>query len=233
MKRKTVLLGLSLMVMANILVLYFVSYLHMRSFVAMSLWGGTAWIVWRFYLKEKIPIHTQTSDSRIVLITSPLFAIPIIALVYFIAIYKEPPQYSLLILMFLSSLATGVYEEFIFRGITFGTLLQSGLSLKDSIYLSAAIFALFHIFDIGSMTTSLIFLKLLNAFVMGVVLAFVYYATRNIIYVMFIHTVWDMQLFIQGEYAANDAALIVAGLLFFVSLFYCIWSCKNATNKIK
>ena len=156
--------------------------------------------------------------------------IPIVATIYFLLVTKEPLQYSLPILMFLSSLATGAYEEFIFRGITLGALLRSGVSVKGSIYLSAVIFALFHMLDVDSFTTIQIFLKFLNAFVMGVVLGYVYYAAGSILYVIFIHTAWDMQLFIQGEYATNNAALVVAGSLFVMSVFYCIWSCRSMTD---
>jgi len=133
--------------------------------------------------------------------------------------------------MFLSSLATGVYEEFIFRGIAFGALLRLGLGVKWAILASAILFAVFHMFDISSYVTSAIVLKLINTFVMGVVFAYTYHATKSILYVMAIHTVWDMEFLIQRAYAPEDIALGLAVLLFVMSIIYCFWSCKSAANE--
>jgi hypothetical protein len=63
----------------------------------------------------------MTINTKIIKQTSPLIIIPLIAIAYFLNTANTIND-NLLSLMFITSLATGIYEELILRAIAFGSL---------------------------------------------------------------------------------------------------------------
>ena len=226
MKSKVLWYGLTIMVISNIFVLLSSHFLHIRSFLAMAIFTLLGFIAWRFLLKNNVPIGIKTTNNKLVLKTLPLLIVPLFAIIYFL-FTSEDISYSLITLMLLTSLATGVYEEFIFRGITLGALIHADIKPARAVLISAAIFALFHLFDAGAYTNLQIILKLLNTFIMGVVFAYIYYASNNIFYVIAIHTVWDLESFMDKQYVSDTIGLAFPVILFAISFLYCTWSCKQ------
>jgi len=226
MKIKILLYGLSIMIMSNILFLTAVDLYNIRSFIVMLFLSMIVFITWKLLLQAEVPISIKTTDNKIILKTSLLLIIPLLAIIYFIFISYNI-NYSLLSLMFLTSLATGIYEELLFRGITLGSLIHANVKPKKAIFISAIIFSLFHLLDIGAYTNIQVALKLFNTFIMGVVFAYIYYSTNNIFYVIAIHTIWDLESFLDSQYISDTFSSIFPIILFALSFLYCTWSCKQ------
>lgn len=151
----------------------------------------------------------------------------------------------------IASLAIGIVEEFSFRGLVFGGLLQKlGNSKKNiilSAFLSGLIFGVMHVFeavftggvtDMASAATAV--LKTVQAGAFGIVLAFIYYKTRNIYAVATLHALDDFLLLFagtfnggeRGSYVTTDNAgtAIVAYIVFTLIVVPSIVRCiKNTT----
>lgn len=226
MKNKVLWYGLSIMLISNILLLISISFFNIRSFIAMFFFSLLALAAWRFLLKKDISIKITTTNKKIILQTLLLLIIPLFAIIYFLSTSKDI-SYGLITLMLLTSLATGMYEELIFRGITLGSLIHADIKPEKAIFISAAIFAFFHLFDVGAYTNLQIVFKLINTFIMGVVFAYIYYASNNIFYIIAIHTVWDLESFIDRQSSADTIGMTFPIILFAMSFLYCTWSCKK------
>jgi membrane protease YdiL (CAAX protease family) len=188
-----------------------------------SLFG---FITWRFLLKKDVSIGIKTTNKKIILQTLLIVIVPLFAIIYFLSTSNDI-SYGLVTLMLLTSLATGVYEELIFRGITLGSLLHADIKPGKAIFISAIIFAFFHLFDAGTYTNLQIVFKLINTFIMGVVFAYIYYASNNIFYLIALHTVWDLESFMDKEYVSDSIGLSFPIILFAMSFLYYTWSCKQ------
>lgn len=114
-----------------------------------------------------------------------------------------------------ASFAIGIVEEFSFRGLIFGGLLQKlGNSKKNIIiaaFLSGLLFGVMHVFgsvvngevtDMASAATAV--LKTVQTGVFGIVLAFIYYKTRNIYAVAALHALDDFLLLFAGTFLGSE-----------------------------
>lgn len=119
-----------------------------------------------------------------------------------------------------ASFAIGIVEEFSFRGLIFGGLLQKlGNSKKNIIlaaFLSGLLFGVMHVFesvitggvtDMGSAATAV--LKTVQTGVFGIALAFIYYKTRNIFAVAALHALDDFLLLFAGTFNGGERASYV------------------------
>jgi len=224
--RNFLLYGLSIMILNNILLLTTISNFHFHSFVVMFIYSLVALVMWKFLLKKDVSIGLMKINRKIIKQTLPLIIIPLIAIVYFLNT-ENTINYNLLSLMFVTSLSTGIYEELIFRGIAFGSLINVNMKPKYAIFISAGFFALFHLFGMENYTNIDISLKLFNTFIMGVVFAYIYFITNNIFYIIVIHTIFDFESFIDSQYMLSGIGLIFPIILFAMSILYCSWSCKQ------
>ena len=113
------------------------------------------------------------------------------------------------------ALFVGIAEEFVFRGLIFGGLLQKLGNTKQNIilaaFLSGFLFGVMHVFDsivggqvtdAGSVITAI--LKTAQAGVFGIVLAFIYYKTRNIFAVAALHSLNDFFLLFSGTFVGGE-----------------------------
>lgn len=226
MNIKILLLGMITMLVSNALVLGLVSYFHLRSFISMGLITLILFIFWYLFLKKDIPILTNKINARTLKDTSALVFIPVLGAIYLLYVTSNV-EYGLVSLMLLTSLATGVYEEIIFRSITLGALLNSGVKPYRSILVSALIFSIFHLYSAYQYESIDIALKMLNTFMMGVILAYIYFISRNIFYVITIHTIWDFQSFLANSYIVDNIGASIAIILFAMTIYYFLWSYKK------
>lgn len=124
--------------------------------------------------------------------------------------------------VFIAALFVGIVEEYVFRGLIFGGLLQKLGNSKKSIILAAVIsgllFGAMHILgsalageitDVEGIVTAI--MKTLQCGIFGVVIALIYYKTRNLFVVAVVHSLDDFLLFIAAgtggssdSYVAND-----------------------------
>lgn len=122
-----------------------------------------------------------------------------------------PPKFLVNIINALITGATvGIVEEFTFRGLVFGGILQKTGNSKKSIILAAVVsgllFGVMHVInsalageisDWGTVLSAT--LKTFQTAIFGVILAFVYLKTRNIYAIAAIHGLDDLMLFIQSS----------------------------------
>lgn len=151
----------------------------------------------------------------------------------------------------LASIAVGITEEFTFRGLIFGGFLQKfGNTKKDIIlaaFLSGLLFGVMHVLssilngevtNMASVATAILKTAQTGAF--GIVLAFIYYKTRNIFAVAAMHALDDFLLLFAGSFhdaesvsyvTSKEAGVAVGAYIVFTlvvipSLVRCI---KNIT----
>ena len=62
---------------------------------------------------------------------------------------------------------------------------------------------------------------------MGLVLGYVYFMTRNILYVIGIHFVWDITNFINQRVATEDVAIPVTVTLVGLQIWYVVWAVRG------
>jgi len=110
----------------------------------------------------------------------------------------------------------GIVEEFTFRGLVFGGIIQKlGKSKKDIIIaavLSGFLFGAMHIIysaiagEISSLDTAIAALfKTLQTGIFGVILALIYYTTRNIFAIAALHSLDDFILFVISAFSADQS----------------------------
>lgn len=85
-------------------------------------------------------------------------------------------NFSFLVLIIKTGLLVPIFEEFIFRYIIFGTLLNR-FSFKFSLIFSSALFALIHFS----------FIQFVYTFVLGLIFGFAYFKSKNFLIPVFIH----------------------------------------------
>ena len=226
MNIKILSIGLGIIGVSNLFMLLFINILNLRSFASMLLFTVIALVSWIVLLKKDVSIEFKISNSEIFKNTSLLLIIPLLAIGYFLNI-AEDIQYGLLSLMLITSLATGIYEEIIFRGIGLGSFISSGIKPSRAILLSATLFSLFHLYAVHNDGSFDIILKMLNTFMMGTILGYIYYATKNILYVMVIHFIWDFESFLAKGYILDNIGTAISIILFSMTILYFSWSMKK------
>lgn len=147
----------------------------------------------------------------------------------------SPYQMLAFINMLIAGLGVGIVEEFSFRGLIFGGLLQKLGNTKKGIILAAVIsgflFGILHVLGsilagevttVGAATTAI--LKIVQCAIFGIVLAFVYYKTRNLFAVAAVHSLDDFMLFVatntgndvgSNYVTSKDIAIAVIGYTIF------------------
>ncbi len=181
--------------------------------------------LWYVFLRKSVPIYFSKDINKTVLVTLPLLLIPVSIVAFVILIDGKEIDYNILGIVFLTSIFVGISEEIYFRVIAFGSLISLKVSPKNSILLSALIFSLFHLTNLFSeVTQTAMIIQLINTFMMGVVLAYIYYKTKNIIYLILIHFMWDFSIFTNTTYGGMK----LIGLSMFVLVIgYFIWAIRN------
>ena len=139
---------------------------------------------------------------------------------------SEVVNYDDIAVMLITSFLVAIYEEVIFRGIGLGSFLSSGISPLKAILLSSIIFSLFHVGNITDIRFNIIYL-LLNTFIMGFILGYIYYKTKNILLVIVIHFLWDFTVFINQKLPTVEIGTVTTIILFTTTILYFSWSIKK------
>ncbi|EGJ27055.1 CPBP family intramembrane glutamic endopeptidase [Streptococcus porcinus] len=108
----------------------------------------------------------------------------------------------------------GIAEEGMFRGLLLGSL-EKKFSPVKAIILSSIFFSLLHLLNIlGGVTFSDVLNQMLSTFIMGLFLGCIYIDTKNIIFPIIFHSLWDY-LILSNSIADFPFALI---LIFSISV---------------
>lgn len=137
---------------------------------------------------------------------SLLLAFPMLAItgINLLSNYSQIASTSIakLINLIIFCIFIGIAEEFLCRGWIQNEFLEryseSRKSVIMSIVLSSLVFGLMHISNIGVQTVYETILQIINATALGVLLGSVYYKSKNIWTVIFLHAFYDFAIFL-GE----------------------------------
>ncbi len=179
----------------------------------------TVIVLYVLMLRKTIPLNFKIEFNKTFFIALPLIVIPFLVMALSM-IDMENIDSQAIWMMLGAAISIGIAEELIFRVAGYRVLLASGKSVKRAILLSAAMFSLFHLTNLLSGASALtVLIQLINTFMMGVVLAYVYYQTKSILYPIIIHIVWNFSIFAKNPYGEStlfDAAPLLLTLVYFI-----------------
>ena len=147
-------------------------------------------VYWFAFLKNTVSIRDSTRKPEYKL-TGFLLSLVVISIILLITTSKESLDLNALLKIIGITVLVGINEEFAFRLVGYKNFLSKGLGIKKSILLSSILFSLFHLTNLaGGVGLSILF-QLMNTFMMGVVIAFLYYQTGRILVPIAFHALWD------------------------------------------
>ncbi len=191
-------------------------------------------VLYLLLLRKAIPLNFKIKFNQTFWITLPIIIIPFSLMTLSLMDAKSIDS-QMIWMMLGTAVSVGIAEELIFRVAGYRVLLASGSSVKSAILLSAVAFSMFHLLNLlsGASTVTMM-IQLVNTFMMGVVLAYIYYQTKSILYPIFIHTVWDFSSFVKnafGEATPFDTAPFLLVLIYFVWALIHTLKLKNPQQK--
>lgn len=222
---KILIISLSIIVFSNLLAMISILKMHLPYTLTMFMFTVFSLLLWFFLLKKDVSISIKDMDMPTFKATLPLIIITL-GLSIFMITTSEVVNYNDIAVMFITSLLVAVYEEVIFRAIGLGSFLSSGISPLRAILLSSVIFSLFHVGYIADIGFNIVFL-LLNTFIMGFILGFIYYKTKNILLIIAIHFLWDFAVFINQKLPTVEIGTVTTIILFATTILYFTWSIKK------
>ena len=184
----------------------------------------TAVALWYTLLRKEIALNFSINFNKDFFISLPIVLIPLLLLVY-VLFTSQTLENEKLAMFFATAVSVGIAEELMFRVAGYRVLLATGSSVKKAILLSALLFSLFHLSNIAAGQGVEIMGQLVITFMMGVVLAYIYYRTESILYVVFIHFMWDLSLFINAYFGDEESLLNILPTAIVVGYF--IWAITN------
>ena len=185
--------------------------------------------LWYMLLRKDIPLNFGIKFNREFFITLPIFLIPFTVLIY-VLLTSDKLDTTTLAMFFATAVSVGIAEEMLFRVAGYRVLVASGSSIKRAILLSALLFSLFHLTNLAADMGPAVVTQLVNAFMMGVVFAYIYYKTESILYVILLHFMWDLSSFAFNAFGNLESGLGILPLV--LATGYFIWALTN-TLKLK
>lgn len=116
----------------------------------------------------------------------------------------------------------GIYEEFLLRGWLLNEFLERYGDTKKGVWISiitsGIIFGLVHFINITSNGLASTFTQVLSASATGIVFGFIYYKTKNIWTVVFLHGYWDFCLLLSElipltELSTNSGTITLLSII--------------------
>lgn len=109
----------------------------------------------------------------------------------------------------------GIYEEFLCRGWLLNEFLERYGDTKKGVWVSIVasgiIFGLIHFINVSSQGFAGTLTQVLNASATGILWGFIYYKTKNIWTVVFLHGFWDFSLFLADLSPVTEITTNIAG----------------------
>lgn len=226
MNIKLLVTSLSIIIFSNTLLMISIVKLNFPYAASMLTCTIVALLLWFFFLKKDVQLNVKHIDMNSLKGFIPLILVTLSVPLYIITT-SESVNYAVIGSMFTTSLLISIYEEVLFRGIGLNSFLNSGMTTFKAILFSSIVFSLFHTGYIGRLGYDIILL-LINTFMMGFVLGFIYYKTKNILFVILIHFLWDFAIFINQELPTGKIAASTTLILFATTILYFTWSIKQA-----
>lgn len=229
MKKKTLFIGLGILLLNiiggvaafSILNLTYMGYLLISTTVTLMLWF--------FLLKKELKLPIIKLNREVLKRTSLFSMVPFSIIIIILALFPFGAPSNILYLLVIS-LLIAIHEEVLFRGILQGVLIGSGFTSQRSILIASLLFAAAHIIFKGAFDIGGIYI-FINSFIMGYLFGYVYLISRNILYVISLHFIWDYAIFLNQRVQNDDFALMITLALFTLSGFYFLWSYRNLKKR--
>lgn len=158
-------------------------------------------LFWFFILRKTTPLSFETPKKDYRLFTILLLFLFIqIATTYSTTTKFNSIQFLKIVLI---GIAVGINEEFIFRVTGLRNFITTGMPWQKALIYSALAFSLFHLPNIFFGMGAAVIFQLINAFLMGLVLGFIYLQTGSIIYPCLLHGLWDFTSFSNSNFGAQ------------------------------
>ena len=172
---------------------------------------------WFYFFKEDIPLNLKTKPNTSYIFYY-LFCVCAIASIY---ILSTAPgiEFQRVLVLFFSTIFIGINEEGLFRLILMGGLLSLKYSGKKSIFISSLAFSALHLFNIiGGVGPEIIF-QLLNTFLIGNIMGYIYLISGRIIYPVLLHFIWDFVALLNSTYSVDHSKEVILVVTFLSSIF--------------
>lgn len=161
----------------------------------------------------------------------PILVISLIVLVSnLLGLFGEGVSIPNLLSLIILAITVGMAEEFFFRGFIQNEIVDAyGKTRKQviiSVVISGVIFGLVHISNIFSQDIITTLMQVLQASALGILLGSVYFITKNIWAVVFLHGFYDFSIMLAevNSYKdcinSSDISLIILIVTFLISLVY-------------
>ncbi len=191
-------------------------------------------LYWYYFLRQSCPIRLNFNLAKtpLVVYLFLVFGILVIAhgLVTQTNISLKVQSTIIAITLFVA-----ITEEITFRVAGYQAFKKNGVSTNAAVYLSSALFSVFHLIGfLGRTGLDTLPFLLLNAFILGVVLCYVYMTTGNLVAPILVHTIWDSLNFINKfnpiklQNAISGLGLIFVTVMFLMAI---VWLSKRANVK--
>ena len=113
------------------------------------------------------------------------------------------------------ALLVGIYEEFLCRGWLLNEFLERYGETKKGVWVSiiasGVIFGLIHFINVSSNGFAGTVTQVLSASASGILFGFIYYRTKNIWSVVFLHAYWDFMLFLAQLSPVTSVSANISG----------------------
>ncbi len=180
-------------------------------------------ILWYCFFRSHVPIEIRFRRSRTSKQALPLLLVPLIGLLLSLG-FAETIDLVPLSKLAATTLCVGIAEEMYFRGIGFGAFRAAGYTPARAVLLSALLFSLFHLTNLVSGLGDIVVFQLLNTFLLGVVFGYIYFRSKNILYLMLIHFVWDFSSIGMGYQGPEGLHTAVTMLMLMMLVGYGVWA---------
>lgn len=162
-----------------------------------------------YSVKHKDELKLRSNHKEEYLLSALLF-VPIVGFGIYSIIKGFRFDLAFFILI-IDTLLIGIAEEGMYRFIILGDLIKR-MNPLFSIVLSSILFSLLHLLNVlGGLSISEVIGQLGSTFVMGVFLASMYLSTKNIVFPIIFHSMWDFILLSESLDGVSFLSLFIIG----------------------
>ncbi len=187
---------------------------------------------WYIFLRIDCPLNLGFGFSKTPISVS-LFLTLALALVILSLILSRSIVFKEILPILGTTFFICITEEFTFRVAGSQAFHNNGLSQIKAALLSSLLFSAFHLVHLfAGADLELMPYQLLNAFIMGVVLTYIYISSKSILVPIAFHTVWDFMIFLnKSNQIKIQSILTLLSLTIVIILF--LWAILNLYKKPK
>jgi len=192
--------------------------------------AALVFVLWFILLRHRLPLLMRRIDFKENLVTGLLILFPLVG--WLASIFaSQGLNGKRTIVLLVTTLLVGFFEELLTRGILLGAFRRSGLAPTKAVLLSAGIFSTLHLVNLLTGLGFAVILQLLNTFLLGTILGYIYLKTENFAYVTIIHGIWDFVNLARPTTTDERvvAVVLVASLILTVVMF--VWAVHSMVRQ--